>query len=72
MASTPTTFDDVLVRFKSRLSAEELENFQVTSLEDVKLAVKYIQDEQGRRLEMMNFTRIQAFLEAMEQFVLHY
>ena len=68
MASTQDAFDDVLFKFKSRLSKKELEDFKFSSLDDVRISVIAIQEEQGRRREMMNLTRIQAFLEAMEQY----
>lgn len=68
MASTHDAFDDVLSKFKTRLSKRESEDFQFSSLEDVRVAVVAIQDEQGHKRKMMNLTRIQAFLEAMEQY----
>lgn len=61
-------FRKTLSTFKKRLSQEEQSAFQFATLEDVRLEVKRIQDEQASRKEMMNMTRIQSFLEAMDQF----
>ncbi|TVY27111.1 Vegetative incompatibility protein HET-E-1 [Lachnellula hyalina] len=68
MASAHDAFDDVLSKFKLRLTDRESEDFKFTSLEDVRVALVAIQDEQGRKKEMMNLPRLQAFLEAMEQY----
>jgi hypothetical protein len=61
-------FQDAWKEFSIRLSKEELEDFQFSSIDDVRLALKSIQDEQGRRGTMMHLPRIRAFLEAMEQY----
>ncbi|TVY78217.1 C2H2 finger domain transcription factor crzA [Lachnellula suecica] len=68
MATAQSAFDDVLSKFKSRLSKKELDDFKFSSLDDVRVSVVAIQEEQGRRRTMMNLTRIQAFLEAMDQY----
>ena len=71
MASKPSiddNFQRVLDKFSSRLTKKELEDFQFSSLKDVQVAVTAIQDEQGRRKSMMNLTRVQRFLEAMDQY----
>lgn len=67
MAST-NNFQQVLDQFTKRLTRQELEDFKYSSLEDVLLAVEAIQEEQGRRKELMNLPRIQRFLEAMHQY----
>lgn len=67
----PSPEEDFLValnKFKTRLSKDEEAEFQLTSLEDVQNAILRIQKAQSARKEMMNFTRIQSFLEATKQF----
>jgi len=69
MASIDSTFQQVLNSFTDRLTGEELEDFKVSSFKDLEVAILSIQEEQGRRLEMMNLARIQRFLEAMDMYV---
>ncbi|KAL9618244.1 MAG: hypothetical protein Q9160_007014 [Pyrenula sp. 1 TL-2023] len=61
-------FQRALTNFSARLSKEEERLFQFTTFEELRNALALIQDEQRKRRENMNLTRIQAFLEAMEQF----
>lgn len=68
MATIDEAFQRALANFTARLTKEELENFKLSSLSDVQIAVQKIQDEQGRRKSMMNLTRIQGFLEGMDQY----
>jgi hypothetical protein len=58
----------VLASFTSRLTKKELEDFQFSTLGDVQVAIIAIQEEQGRRKAIMNLTRVQRFLEAMDQY----
>ena len=62
------TFHATLLDFKKRLTIKEQRDFQFTSLEDVRQIIVRIQGEQETVKQMMNMTRIQAFLEAMDQF----
>lgn len=68
MAATKTGFEAILLQFKNRLTQKELADFQFSTLEDVQIVIARIQAEQGNQKSMMNFTRIQSFLEAMSQF----
>jgi adenine-specific DNA methylase len=68
MASLEHNFQTILSSFKNRLTQKELDDFQCATLEDVRLEIARIQAEQASRKEMMNLTRIQSFLEAMDQF----
>ena len=63
-----SAFQRALGRFKDDLSPAQLEEFRVTSLEDVQETIVQIQNAQGSQRKMMNLTRIKAFLEAMEQY----
>lgn len=68
MASLKDGFQITLQDFKKRLTEKEVEEFQFVTLEDVRLEMARIQTEQEHRKGMMNMTRIQSFLEAMDQF----
>ena len=68
MVSTQDTFQTTLSNFKKRLTQKELEDFQFTTLEDVWQEAARIQSIQETSKTMMNMTRIQSFLEAMDQF----
>ncbi|KAK0665456.1 NACHT domain-containing protein [Cercophora samala] len=74
MASQSTTskpgnaFETALKQFQRRLTPEERKQFQVTSLDELKSEILAIQSEQRDRKKQMHLSRIQRFLEAMEQF----
>jgi hypothetical protein len=61
-------FQDCLADFKKRLTKKELQEFQFSSLNDVKAAILKIQDDQSSRKSMMNLPRVKAFIEAFEQY----
>lgn len=58
----------MLSNFRARLTKTELDNFNFCNLKDVQQTIVNIQEQQEKRKEMMNFSRILGFLEAMEQF----
>lgn len=68
MATRDIAFRNVLSRFKLGLNQDEVEDFQFSTLEDIHKVIGDLQAEQGRQKKMMNLSRIQAFLEAMEQY----
>jgi hypothetical protein len=51
-----------------RLTQKEQDDFQFTTLEEVRKVIARIQNEQESTKAMMNMSRIQSFLEAMQQF----
>ena len=61
-------FQKAIAKFSVRLSKKESESFKFSTLDDVRAAMKEIQEEQGRQNNMMNLTRLKGFLEAMEQY----
>ncbi|OQU97597.1 NACHT domain-containing protein [Cladophialophora immunda] len=61
-------FTKALNSFKTRLTASERAQFNVSTLDDLKVTILTIQAEQRQRKKMMHMGRIQSFLEAMEQF----
>ena len=68
MTLASATFEAVLNDFKKRLTPKELENFQITTLKDVRETALRIQNEQEQSKTMMNMVRLESFLEAMDQF----
>jgi hypothetical protein len=69
MAPCPDpAFQSILTSFRNRLTQKELENFQFTTLKDVRDTIDEIQKQQEVQKDMMNMKRLQSFLEAMEQF----
>ncbi|KEF62317.1 uncharacterized protein A1O9_00289 [Exophiala aquamarina CBS 119918] len=60
--------DELLIRFKNRLTATELRKFKGTTLQDVKKTLVDIEKRQETQRELRNLTRIRGFLDAMEQF----
>jgi hypothetical protein len=62
------SFQDALKTFKARLNSKERDDFQFTTLEDVRVTIAHIQAEQGNQKTMMNLNRLESFLEAMNQF----
>lgn len=65
---TAAGFHRVLANFRVRLTKAELENFKFGDLHDVRQTIVNIQAEQEKRKEMLGFSRILGFLEAMDQF----
>lgn len=61
-------FERALRDFQARLTSTERAQFQIATLDDLKITVLAIQAEQRARTKMMHMSRIQGFLEAMEQF----
>lgn len=56
-----------LQAFRARLSAEEDAKFKNTTYDQLCADLTQLQQEQEKRKEMMNLSRIQAFLEGMQQ-----
>jgi hypothetical protein len=73
MPSIPPTvtqngFERALNSFQARLTSSERAQFEVATLDDLKVTILAIQAEQRSRKEMMHLGRIESFLEAMERF----
>ncbi|KAH0537126.1 hypothetical protein FGG08_006059 [Glutinoglossum americanum] len=68
MASDPgDSFSKSLAKFRANLSEEQRQQFSLSSIEDVELAIQQIQERIGPEKKLRNFTRIRKFLEAMKQ-----
>ena len=69
MAAAPA-FRQSLTAFKLRLSTADEERFVLTTFEDLKTAVKEIQQEQVQRRGYRNLTKIKPFLVTLQQYAL--
>ncbi|PHH91756.1 hypothetical protein CDD83_10400 [Cordyceps sp. RAO-2017] len=54
--------------FKARLSPRQVERFTATTLKQVKMQLRILQDDQDRLKTMVNLNRIHRFIMAFEQF----
>jgi hypothetical protein len=68
MSALEDQFETILAAFKAKLNPRELEDFQFTTLNDVREAALQIQKDQENLRTMMNMARLESFLEAMKQF----
>jgi len=68
MVAAKDIFQTTLSDFKKRLTQKEQDDFRFATLEDVRRLIFRIQNEQEGFKTMVNMTRIQSFLEAMDQF----
>lgn len=68
ITNSSSTVRIALKKFKARLSGTELVDFRNTKLVDLRKEMSRIQAEQDARREMMNMSRIQRCIEAMDQF----
>lgn len=60
-------FKKALDSFRTRLSADELRDFKSTTYVTLVADLVMLQQQQEKKKEMMNLSRIQAFLEGMQQ-----
>ena len=68
MASNSSdSFRKSLAKFRAKLSEEQKQQFSLSSIGDVELAIQQIQERIGPEKKLRNFTRIRKFLEAMKQ-----
>jgi hypothetical protein len=61
-------FEVILADFKRNLTRGELQDFQFVTMKDVRETALHIQRDQENLKTMMNMTRLESFLEAMNQF----
>jgi len=61
-------FRSAVLRFRARLSGDKLTDFKNTTHEELVHEIMRIQQEQENNKNMINLSRIQSFLEAMDQF----
>lgn len=67
MEKAKLAFEQALTDFRVRLTSKEKEQFEVATLGDLKAQITRIQKAQDEKKQLMNFRRIQAFLEGVEQ-----
>jgi site-specific recombinase XerD len=69
IAQTPSiSFQRAVEKFSRNLSEKQQKEFAATTLEDVQNIIDTIQRDHGSRKKLRHMARIQAFLEAMEQY----
>ena len=68
MSTVRGSFETILADFKKNLTAGERQDFQFVTLNDVRETALRIQKDQESLKTMMNMTRLESFLEAMNQF----
>ncbi|RAR00183.1 C2H2 domain-containing protein [Stemphylium lycopersici] len=61
-------FTQAITKFRARLKGQDLVNFKNTTFDELCKEILKLQREQERRGTVMNLSRIQSFLEAMNQF----
>jgi hypothetical protein len=66
---TPSTsFQRAVEKFTKSLTIKQRQEFTVCSLDDVHQTVVTVQERRGDQKDMRNMARLQAFLEAMDQY----
>ena len=63
-----SAFTRSLEGFRRRLSAEDLENFKLTTFESLGLAIKDIQIDQAHRRALRNLNKIKPFLRFLQDY----
>lgn len=63
-----SAFTRSLEGFRRRLSAEDIENFQLTTIESLQLAVQKIQQEQAQRRSLRNLNKVRPFIGFLQQY----
>ncbi|KAI0161066.1 hypothetical protein GGR52DRAFT_586387 [Hypoxylon sp. FL1284] len=64
----PDAFNRALQKFKQSISPDLARNFSSCTLADVRDACRDIQQQHGKERKLRNMRRLDAFVEAMEQF----
>lgn len=67
-ASPSTSFQRAVDKFTKGLTVKQRQEFAGCSLNDVRQTVVTVQEKRGNQKNMRNMARLQAFLEAMEQY----
>jgi hypothetical protein len=68
IGSPSTSFQRAVDKFTKSLTVKQRQEFAVCSLDDVRQTVVTVQEKRGSQKNMRNMARLQAFLEAMEQY----
>lgn len=63
-----SAFTRSLEGFRRRLSAEDLENFELGTFESLELAIKEIQRNQAQRRALRNLNKIKPFLRFLQDY----
>lgn len=63
-----SAFTRSLEAFKARLSDRDVQKFELTTYEDLRVAIDAIQTEQSQRRGLRNLNRIRPFLNFLQQY----
>jgi hypothetical protein len=66
--SPSTSFQRAVDKFTRSLTPKQRQEFDGCSLDDVRQTVVTVQEKRGSQKTMRNMARLEAFLEAMEQY----
>ena len=66
--SDDSAFSRVLSAFRSRLSPQDINDFEVTTFDDLKQAIADIQRQQVQRRGLRNLNKIRPFLNSLGQY----
>jgi hypothetical protein len=68
IGNSQTAFDLAQVKFKSTVSAQEQNDFEDTTLDDLRKVLREIQRRQSSERRLQGMQRLEAFLEGMKGF----
>jgi len=68
MATFENDFEEAIATFEKQATATEKAQFAFTTLEDVWAVILDIQEKKEETRTLRNFSRLQPFLEAMQQY----
>lgn len=63
-----SAFSRVLSAFRSRLSAQDRADFELTTFKDLQIAIDEIQKAQAQRRGIRNLNKIRPFLNGLQQY----
>ena len=61
-------FSRSLEAFRRRLSAEDVENLELSTFEDLRFAIEQIQSDQAQRRTLRNLTKIKPLLRFLQDY----
>ncbi|RYP59358.1 hypothetical protein DL769_008577 [Monosporascus sp. CRB-8-3] len=67
VSSSPTAFQSALDQFEKSLTSQQRKEFAICTVNDVKTAIKTIQDRLGSQRRMRHMAKLSKFVEAMTQ-----
>jgi len=68
MALASAVLETAVERFKQSISSEDAAMFQMTTLEDVQMAIQEIQVSQNQRTSTLNIRRLEPFIKSLVEY----